>query len=76
MRRFSGYLRNETSSRSQETSSFLKEDFKISCYDMCSSLLSLIKDIEGQPQPTKRADHASSGRLITRGQKQSGMKFL
>ena len=34
----------------------LKEDFKISCYDKCSSLLSLINDIERQPQPTKRAD--------------------
>ena len=34
----------------------LKEDFKISFYDMCSSLLSLIKDIERQPQPTKKAD--------------------
>ena len=44
----------------------LKEDFRISCYDMCSSLLSL-KDIERQPQRTMKADHASSGRLITRG---------
>ena len=44
----------------------LKEDFRISCYDMCSSLLSL-KDIERQPQRTKKADHTSSGRLITRG---------
>ena len=51
----------------------LKEDFRISCYDMCSSLLSL-KDIERQPQRTKKADHTSSGRnevLI-----EEGMKFL
>ena len=44
----------------------LKEDFRISCYDICSSLLSL-KDIERQPQRTKKADLTSSGRLITRG---------
>ena len=51
----------------------LKEDFRISCYDMCSSLLSL-KDIERQPQRTKKAEHTSSGRnevLI-----EEGMKFL
>ena len=50
----------------------LKEDFRISCYDMCSSLLSL-KDIERQPQRTKKADHTSSGRnevLIKEGMKE------
>ena len=41
----------------------LKEDFKISCYDMCSSLLSLIKDIERQPQPTKKADRCVKSSL-------------
>ena len=50
----------------------LKEDFRISCYDICSSLLSL-KDIERQPQRTKKADHTSSGRnevLIKEGMKE------